>query len=435
MGTGEPTLDQDLLLVSDGSISTRLQDIVEDASGSIGRPVAIDDRQMRLLAYTEHPPDDVDQVRLLSIMKRGFPADVRAWLDEHGIATADAPLVVEGNAELGLDTRVCAPIRCHGHLLGYLWLTDRDRSMTADDLRRAGTFADEAGIVLYRELLLRDLDRSRERELLRDIVSGDELLREHAVIQLAELDLFTATGRVVAYVVPLPGTQDGRSVEGVRLAFDAAFARVRRYLSPKNGLHLVRPDHGLLVVSLSDPALRSSSVAAFGRRLRDEIEGAFSVADGSQRCVVAAGGTVRGLENAATSYEQARRAATVSASVSNFGDVVCWDDLGIYKMLAELPIDTLAPGAMHPGLQVLIEDPRNHLLVETLECYLDHAGDVQRTAAALYLHRTSLYHRLRRFERIAEVDLANGDDRLALHLGLKIARLQGMSWASGETGQ
>jgi DNA-binding PucR family transcriptional regulator len=35
-----------------------------------------------------------------------------------------------------------------------------------------------------------------------------------------------------------------------------------------------------------------------------------------------------------------------------------------------------------------------------------------------------MYHRLRRIERIAGVDLRDGDDRLTLHVGLRIRRLR-----------
>ena len=60
----------------------------------------------------------------------------------------------------------------------------------------------------------------------------------------------------------------------------------------------------------------------------------------------------------------------------------------------------------------------------TLETYLDHAGDVKRTAAELWLHRTSLYYRLRRIEEVAGVDLNRGEDRLLCHVALRLARLQ-----------
>jgi DNA-binding PucR family transcriptional regulator len=50
---------------------------------------------------------------------------------------------------------------------------------------------------------------------------------------------------------------------------------------------------------------------------------------------------------------------------------------------------------------------------------------VKETAAELFVQRGSLYHRLSRIEKITGVDLANGEDRLLLHLGLKAARLLG----------
>jgi DNA-binding PucR family transcriptional regulator len=62
-------------------------------------------------------------------------------------------------------------------------------------------------------------------------------------------------------------------------------------------------------------------------------------------------------------------------------------------------------------------------LVETLERYLDFGCDAQRTAADLGLHRTSLYQRLEKIHDIAFVDLRDGEQRLALHLSLKLARL------------
>ena len=62
-------------------------------------------------------------------------------------------------------------------------------------------------------------------------------------------------------------------------------------------------------------------------------------------------------------------------------------------------------------------------LVATLERYLDLGGDARAAAEALHLHRSSLYARLHRIEEIAGVDLHSGEDRLELHLALRIWRL------------
>ncbi len=74
------------------------------------------------------------------------------------------------------------------------------------------------------------------------------------------------------------------------------------------------------------------------------------------------------------------------------------------------------------GLRHLLNGGHDQL-VHTLETYLDHAGDVKATAAALWLHRTSLYYRLRRIEELAGVDLNRGEDRLLCHVALKLTHL------------
>ena len=52
------------------------------------------------------------------------------------------------------------------------------------------------------------------------------------------------------------------------------------------------------------------------------------------------------------------------------------------------------------------------------------AGDVKQTAAELWLHRTSLYYRLRRIEELAGVDLSRGEDRLLCHVALRLGRIK-----------
>ena len=63
--------------------------------------------------------------------------------------------------------------------------------------------------------------------------------------------------------------------------------------------------------------------------------------------------------------------------------------------------------------------------MQTLEAYLDNGCDTKLTAEALFLHRASLYYRLQRIEAITSTSLKSGADRLALHSGLKLARLVG----------
>jgi DNA-binding PucR family transcriptional regulator len=94
-------------------------------------------------------------------------------------------------------------------------------------------------------------------------------------------------------------------------------------------------------------------------------------------------------------------------------------------VLSRMDPQHLDAGGVHPGLERLLDDSAHMVLLETLEAYLDLAGNIHATAERLRLHRTTLYYRLQRVERLAETDLKDGNERLCLHLALKLGRLNG----------
>lgn len=405
-------------------MASELQRIVDSLGTCLQRAVAIDDPRMRLQVYSPHH-GRVDEARLQSILHRQAPRDATAWVLSLGLAGAEGPVRVPANDDLELLARVCVPIRCQGLLLGYLWLIDAESSLSAEELDIAGAAAEAAGVILYREQLLHELHRGRERELFRDLLADDAQVRRHAARTLLEHGVLTPTSRVTVLVVQPLHPSDRQPDEPVRVAIDLALDEGRRTLATSHHLQLARPDHGVLLVDTDDPGVRAGGLAAFGGRLRDRLLRALP-ASPDWRAVVGIGDVAGEVAEAVGSYRQARLAARVAGIVPLHGPVASWARLGIYRTLAQLPPEELTAEALHPGLVALLQTPGCEALVQTLECYLDRAGDVKATAAALVVHRTSLYYRLGRIEALTGADLRDGDDRLALHLGLKMARLVGI---------
>jgi GAF domain-containing protein len=207
---------------------SELQRIVDSLGQRLQRAVAIDNPRMRLQAYSPHY-GEVDQIRLESILQREAPREAVDWVIGLGIAKAPGPVRVAANPELGTLPRVCVPIRYQHTTLGFLWLIDADESLTDDDLRLAVEAAENAGVVMYREQLVRELERSREREHLRDLLAPDAGVRAHAASELVDADLVVPGTRVVALVVwPVQSAGEAPD-EGVRLAIDSALSRARRW--------------------------------------------------------------------------------------------------------------------------------------------------------------------------------------------------------------
>jgi hypothetical protein len=120
----------------------------------------------------------------------------------------------------------------------------------------------------------------------------------------------------------------------------------------------------------------------------------------------------RDLDRLPADWDRARLAARAAAADPRLGPIATWDGIGAYRLLGGAPVDPVA--------DALAEDPA---LLATAEAYLDAAGSAQRTASALHIHRQTLYYRLGRIAERTGLDLADGGDRLLLHLALRARRL------------
>lgn len=390
-----------------------LQDLAESLAQRLQRPVAIDDPQLHLLVHTSHGSAPVDVLRQRSILDRQVDDDTLAHVRSFGIdRTTDAWVRVPASDERGMVARLCAPLRTQGVLLGFLWILEPDGPLAPEALEDVVATASRAALLLHRERLLVDAERGRDRERLRDLLSDDPSVRRSAAAALRAAERVRHEDALQVMVLHVAEPEGEEVPQVVEEVLDRT---ARRHATPPL-LSLARGDHGLLV--LDGHGASPSAVAA---AVRADISALLPGA----RIRTGVGAPVHGLEAVPTSWEQARQAVRVGHAIPGFAHDVSWPDLGVYRMLVHLPLDELPDDAVPAELLALLATSSGRELVRTVEEYLDRGGDVRSTAEALHLHRTSLYYRLGRFEQQTGLVLSRGNDRLAVHLGLKLARLAG----------
>jgi hypothetical protein len=399
-----------------------LQRIVDSVASRAGRPAVIEDHRQRVVVYSEQL-EPMDEVRRLSVLRRQTTPEVIAFFRQAGIMQATEPIRTPACDELDMLPRVCVPIRHGDMLLGFVWLIDADESMTDNELAAVSKTTTDLALALYRENLSGELTSQRETEAIRLLLADERDAQRHGAMSLLEDDLISdddaPTAAVVARLIPRPDT---RLDDLARIALEQALVASRRWIGPREAVHLVRYDHGVLLVR--EKKGRTAPLAVAGHlndALQTTIRGLPSVVD----AVVGVGRPRRELSEVRLSYDEAVLAARVAVQLPIVGPVASWSQLGIYRVLSQLSSEVTNLAIVHPGLEELLKDPRNQPLLETLETYLDMAGNAHATAARMNLHRTSLYYRLQRVEQLAGTDLKNGNERLSLHLALKLARLKG----------
>jgi DNA-binding PucR family transcriptional regulator len=173
--------------------------------------------------------------------------------------------------------------------------------------------------------------------------------------------------------------------------------------------------------------IAGSVVALVPLRSDDAVAPAARLADAVIRGTADIPGVVAGISsaawtagNAARAYGESIRALRIPLADPTAAAISSWDTAGAFRALTLLPVaGDVDP--IDPRVRALLAHPH---LARTVETFLDNAGDAAATAHRLRIHRATLYQRLTRVSEVSALDIQrSGDDRLAAHVGLRLATL------------
>jgi sugar diacid utilization regulator len=134
------------------------------------------------------------------------------------------------------------------------------------------------------------------------------------------------------------------------------------------------------------------------------------------------GGACRDPADIARSYGQARRTIDAVVRLGRQGQVVAFEDLGIHRLLLQVPdlaeLRSFATEIL--GKLGGQERQRGTELLTTLACYFRENNSPQRTARSLHVHPNTVAYRIRRIQEITGLQLGNYRDRLMAQVALEI---------------
>jgi DNA-binding PucR family transcriptional regulator len=386
-----------------------VQLLVDGLAERLGRPVGVDDRRFRAVAYSSHR-HEIDPVRRDSILGRRAPLEVTAWLEEIGVLNAERFLRVPANPNLEMVARVCFPLRFRGRLLGFLWLLEGEEPFSPEDLDTCQRFADETADELYRLRQREQAEREHEASLITSVLSpSDDGRRAPAIGPAAHYG-------VLALGVRLGDLSPAR----IELRLTDAVDRSRRSVPPRHQLASVSGSGAIVLLAVASEEEVGTNAQVLLTAAQHELDDVPSAEP-----IVGVGAPVSAYSDLARSHDQAQLALHLARTMPGLAPLVRWEELGALGLLAQLVGDRDPAALLTAPIRKLLAAPDGDALVTTLEAYLEHAGDAAETAAQVFLHRSSLYKRLHRIERLADVDLGSGADRLELHIGITLWRMSG----------
>lgn len=379
-------------------------------------PITIEDADHKLIAYSSHG-ESTDQARWSTIMGRRVPEKVltRLWKDGvfQELLTKDDPVHIPAKDEIGLGKRVAIAIRRGSDVLGYIWAQEVNRPITREDDEILRQAARAAVSRLIQRQGKRKAEEQRRTEFLWELLLGNHS-SEATIRQKAD-----------SLQMQLPAAY-------LICIIEAAGARLDQYLYPllmRDKLYWVVDGSQIILLIGLEPAKKADSeilIRKVQQFLADSLGKLVShVTEG--RVHAGYGREYKAYADIVKSYQEALHAVRVKKLFPRETEgIYGYHELGIYRYLLQLKRWEEEQGYENERLERLRKYDRDNqtAMVETLETYLDAAGKVNMTAQRLHIHINTLSYRLRRIEDIMRVDLENMNQRAALYLELKMAKLE-----------
>lgn len=376
-----------------------LQEIVDESARLLQSATVLEDRNFNLVAYAAQPAE-VDAVRRDSILQRRSVPAVRARFESFGIADSAEPLRIPADPQAGLQGRICFPARWRDTTYGYLWALDEATTLDDPAVADVARLAGEAAVYLAQ------FGRQRAEVALAvaDLVGADADKARAAAERLIGRGLLDRHAPLTVMVIT-------ESEGSLPLVAPNLWGKPRRLLVD------VGPGGAVAVVPLrtlehGDQAREAAAsvLDLYAKELPEGWDGRLAAGVGRPR------GSVTELHRC---WLEARTAARIAGSRQ--GDsVAMWDELGPYRLLEAVPAAQLSAIVLDEPLQRLLATGDADL-IRTVEVFLDRAGNVAEAAAALHVHRQTLYYRLGKVETVTGLRFSSGADRLRLQLGLMLA--------------
>ncbi|QBI55608.1 PucR family transcriptional regulator [Streptomonospora litoralis] len=308
---------------------------------------------------------------------------------------------------------------------GRVVLITRGRSAEPADVHLLERAAATAALVITRDLAVAAVEGKYQGDFLRDLLAGRAGEPGHAIRHCASLGWDIDRPLVVA-VAEL----DGEAATQVPTAGDLRPAHER--FAGAWSMVVRDRDPGAAVVGYSQEVVvlmgaGGEGEAGPGRLVRSVIAQVAGDGGGGRRSFATGISRVAaGPAELPRAYEQARQAARVGRRMNGPGSVAEFDELGVYRLLSQIPDTAELRSFTEETLGELARtgSPEHDDLRATLETLLDNNLNVAETARLLHFHYNTLRYRIGKLERMLGPFSTDPHLRLNLMVALRVVRMR-----------
>jgi len=392
------------------AVGDSIETILEKCTPVLKSPYIIDDSSYRTLARLRNYPTD------------GFRDNEYIYMQQSGHHSADYIFAML-NSNVSVESSAISPrpiihrleflahrtlystIKVDGEIVGFFSCIEIETPFTPGMMDVCESLTELMSIVLARQANMpATRQKSLDNDLLLGIMNGNIIDSELTKTAFSQLGL-THGDYFVVYTVTNVDTSENAFL--LPRIMELLMSNLESGFTVADGSNIILVINGKL-----DEELREKLVHLIGFYLGEfDVTIGFSLGFTDPQALP-------------TYFYQAASATRLGSLTDNESKVYSYGEVVGYDVLEKYGDSEQRLAICHPSVFILMEHDKDKKmnLLPTLKVFIECLGDTAQAAERLFLHRNSLYYRLKQITALTGIDLS--DERVRSHIALSIRILE-----------
>ena len=392
------------------------KEVVSTLSHLVKNPVALLDASLKLVA--EDPYYEGGQ----ELLDKGLPQLLRMDIFHDNIMPTEQPayahLVLE-NQELRVGVK---PVMIKSSIYGYLTVWEILKHFDEVDIYAIAHASTAIALDFIRNISLAQQKQKMINNLCENLLSGS-YFSEDSIIKQGEmygLNLACLNVVIIVQAFDHKGQMDGYSqMIDITGETDEAVSAVRELVEKQFADSLVasRASEIIIVLDAGKDASRKQRLSA----LVNEIGLICNRFFDKDSILLSVGSFADHFRSLAQSYSQAKAASKIVNYLSGSKNIIFFDELGIYRLLCEIPLNPEVNQYMEMVLPGINGCEKN--ILETMELFIECQKSFSAAAKKLYVHPNTVKYRINKAKAIWGEKVFLDNQCLDTLISLKLKRI------------
>ena len=174
--------------------------------------------------------------------------------------------------------------------------------------------------------------------------------------------------------------------------------------------------NSLVLIKNIKEGFNDRKILVFANQIINKMASEFSL-----NVNIGIGSVAQSLKDIANSFKEARMCLDIKSIFKNLGNVVCFNSLGLTRLIYKLPMD-VCEDFLSEVLEKETIEKLDDELIRTMSSFFENNLNISETSRKLFIHRNTLIYRLDKIRNLTGLDLRIFEEAIIFKLAIMVQK-------------